>query len=150
MTVSISTGPRATRTADSADPVEREFVSFVRRTAHWLDPEFPTEGHRGPSERGKWTDDAGVVTLLQQVEEFDTQGRGIRSLRLMRLGPPSGPHESTLRVVAVGMANAAQLELCWNFATTDEELRGASAELTVSGAGEERCVAAFRDWFDGA
>lgn len=148
MTVTVSTGPRATRTAETIDPIERELVSFVRRTARWLDLEFPADGQRGPNERGQWTGDDGVVTMMQQVEAFDGNGRGIRTLRLMRVGPPGGPHESTLRVVAVGLANHAQLELDWSFTTTDQELRGTSAELTVSGAGEERCVAAFRDWFD--
>lgn len=147
MTDTVSTGPRATRTADSVDPIERELVSFVRRTARWLDLGFPAKGQRGPNERGQWTGDDGVVTMMQQVEEFDSRRRGIRSIRLMRLGSPGGPHVSTLRVVAVGVANHAELVISWNFTTTDAELRGTSAELTVSGAGEERCVAAFREWF---
>jgi hypothetical protein len=144
MSVLLSKGARATRTVQTGADIERELMAFVRRTARWIDLEFPETGQRGPGERGQWTDDDGVVTLMQQVEELDANGRGIRSIRYMRVGKGDG----TLSVVAVGLPNNAQLDVDWSFTNTAEGLQGTQAMLTVSGAGEERCIAAFNDWFD--
>jgi hypothetical protein len=83
----------------------------VRRSARSLDPEFPQHGTRGPNERGQWTNDDGTITYMQQVEEFDDAGRGIRTIRLIKHATPGGPNEGALRIVAVGLANDAMLEL---------------------------------------
>ena len=146
MTFATATGARATRTVESLDAIEPQLVAFVRGTARWLDPGFPQRGRRGSAERGQWTDDDQVQTLVQQVEEL-VDGRGIRIIRLYRVATPGGPHEGAIRVVAIGLANA-ELELRWNFVASEADVRGTSAELTVDGAREDECVADFRAWFE--
>jgi hypothetical protein len=140
-------GPRATQIVDSIDTIEPELAAFVRGTARWLDPWFPQRGRRGPNERGGWTDDKQVETLMQQVEELDAEGRGLRIIRLYRVVTPGGPHEGAVRVIAVGLANGAQLELRWNVVASSQDVRGTSAELTVKGPQHEACVADFHEWF---
>jgi hypothetical protein len=146
-TIEMATGPRATQIAETVDVVEPEFVSFVRRAARRLDPSFPQSGQLGPTERGQWTDDDQVVTLMQQVEEFDDDGRGIRTIRLVRTGVPGGPHDGAVRVIAVGLANDAALEVRWNITISATEVRGKSAQLKVDGARKDVCIAEFREWF---
>jgi hypothetical protein len=146
-TFETASGPRATKTVESIDVVEPQLTAFVRGTARWLDPFFPQHGTRGPNERGGWTGDDGIETQMQQVEELDAEGRGIRVIRLYRVTPPGGPFEGAARIVAVGLSEGVELELRWNFVASDTEVRGTSAELTVDGSGKEECVADFRQWF---
>jgi hypothetical protein len=146
-TFETASGPRATRTVDSLDMIEPELATFVRGAARWLDPWFPQHGRRGPNERGGWTDDNQVETVMQQVEDFDREGRGLRIIRLYRIVTPGGPHEGAIRVIAVGLANGAQLALRWNFIASDQDVRGTSAEMTVEGPHRKECVADFHEWF---
>ncbi|HTL34380.1 MAG TPA: hypothetical protein VL326_14735 [Kofleriaceae bacterium] len=141
-------GPFATRIVETLDAVEPELVTFVRTWARYLDARDLAEGTRGPKERGQWVDDDGITTYMQQVEDFDADGRGIRTIRLLRHEVEGGPNEGALRVIAIGLANDAKLELRWNVIVSPEEVRGTSAELTAEGAGREQCIAAFRDQFD--
>lgn len=53
-----------------------------------------------------------------------------------------------IRIIAVGAANDARLELRWNFVASLTEVRGTTAELTVDGARHSDCVADFRRCFD--
>lgn len=147
VTYETATGPRATKIVESIDAIEPELVAFVRGTARWLDPSFPQRGRRGPNERGGWTDDNQVETLMQQVEVFDAAGRGLRIIRLYRVVTPGDPHEGAIRVIAVGLANDAKLELRWNLIASHLEVRGTSAELTVEGPHQDQCVADFHEWF---
>ncbi|HEU4729934.1 MAG TPA: hypothetical protein VFT22_18685 [Kofleriaceae bacterium] len=162
-TFETASGPRATVTVETLDAIEPQLVAFVRGAARWLDPWFPQRGRRGPAERGGWTEGDGegggeVAITMQQVEELQG-GRGVRIIRLSRapaspasLASPASPgsggaHEGAIRVLAVGLADHARLELRWNFAASEHGLRGTSAELTVDGARREECVADFRCWF---
>ncbi len=70
-------------------------------------------------------------------------------LRLYRMTPIDGPYEGAIRIIAVGVANEARLELRWNFVASDTEVRGTSALLIVEGARETDCIADFVNWFDG-
>lgn len=67
---------------------------------------------------------------------------------MYRIPSDDQPFEGAVRVIALGAANDARLELRWNFLATDIEVRGTSAELTVDGAGHGECVESFRSWFD--
>lgn len=166
----IANGPLATRSVSTVDEVEPELLGFVRSWALWLDAGFPQAGRRGSyaagglrdesradggwsdglQVRGSWIDDQQVKTEFTQVEELTPDGRGLRILRLYRITPasPYGPYEGAIRVIALGAANGARLELRWNFVADESEVRGASAELTVEGAGHSACVADFRRLFD--
>ena len=143
-------GHRATRSVASVDEIEPELIAFVRTAVRWLDPHFPQSGDRGPRQRGGWTDDQQVETEFVQVEEVTGDGRGLRILRLYRISPPGEPYHGAIRVVALGAANGARLELRWNFDASETEVRGTSAELTVDGELHAECVASFRSWFDTA
>ena len=63
--------------------------------------------------------------------------------------PIDGPYEGAIRIVAVGVANEARLELRWIFLASDTEVRGTSALLIVEGARESECIADFVSWFEG-
>ena len=141
-------GPRATRIVPTCDAIEPELVSFVRSAVRWLDPGFPQKGIRGERVRGGWKDDQQVETEFTQVEELTSDGRGIRILRVYRMTEPGPPWEGAVRVVVVGAANGAKLELRWNFIATESEVRGTSAELTVEGPRQFECIADFKSWFD--
>jgi hypothetical protein len=143
-----ASGPLATRTVATLDAIEHQLVAFVRGTARWLDPDFPQRGRRGDAVDGSWTDDENVETVMQQVEELYLDGRGLRIIRLHRQQTPDGPHEGAVRVVAVGLADDAKLEVRWNFLASDTELRGTSAALMVDGARQVHCVADFQRWFE--
>ena len=143
----FSEGPRAIHTVETVDAVEPELVNLVRGYARWLDPSFPESGERGPKERGQWTNDDQVVTYMQQVEEFDGDGRGIRTIRLLRHAVEGGPNNGALRVIAVGLPEGSTLELRWNNVVSAEDVRGLSAELTVDGPNKDKCIAAFNEWF---
>jgi len=143
-------GPRATRSVATVDDIEPELVGFVRTAVRWLDPRFPQTGRRGSRERGAWTDDQQVETEMVQVEELAKDGRGLRIIRLYRITPPDGPYEGAIRIIALGVANNARLELRWNFVASETEVRGTSAELTVEGTRHVECVEDFRSWFDTA
>lgn len=122
-----ATGPGATRTVDSALAFEPLLVAFVRGTARWIDPWFPKRGRRGPPV---------ILDDVQQVEELDFEGRGVRVIR----------QDGALRIVAVGLVDAT-IELRWSFAASGSEVRGTSAELVVEGPHHEQCVADFEHWF---
>lgn len=141
-------GHRATRSVASIDEIEPELIGFMRTAVRWLDPRFPQNGGRGPRERGDWTDDQQVKTEFVQVEERARDGRGLRIIRLYRITSPGGPYDGALRIIVLGAANDARLELRWNFVASETEVRGTSAELTVDGARRVECVADFRSWFD--
>jgi hypothetical protein len=141
-------GRRATRSVATVDEIEPELVAFVRTAVRWLDPRFPQTGRRGPREGGGWTDDQQVETVIQQVEELARDGRGLRIIRLYRIAPPGEPYDGAIRIIALGAANDARLELRWNFVASETEVRGTSAELTVDGARHVECVEDFRSWFD--
>ncbi len=141
-------GHRALRTVASVDEIEPELIGFVRTAVRWLDPRFPQSGGRRPGERGGWTDDQQVETEFVQVEELARDGRGLRIIRLYRITSPGGPYDGAIRIIALGAANGARLELRWNFVASEAEVRGTSAELTVDGARHVECVADFRSWFD--
>lgn len=143
-----ATGHRATCSVASVDEIEPELVAFVRTLVRWLDPRFPETGRREPPVGGGWTDDQQIETQFQQVEELARDGRGLRILRLYRMTPPGGPFEGAIRIVALGAANDARLELRWNFVASEFEVRGTSAELTVEGAGQVECADDFRSWFE--
>ena len=143
-------GPRATRTVPSVDAIEPELVGFVRSAVRWLDPGFPQKGVRGQGVKGGWTDDEKVETEFTQVEELSADGRGIRIIRVYRMSPPTPPWEGAIRVIAVGVANGARLEVRWNFVADESEIRGRSAELTVEGPRHTECVADFQSWFETA
>lgn len=147
VTYEVAKGPRATRTVETIDAVEPELVTFVRASARSLDPSFPQSGTRGPKARGQWKDDDQVPTLMQQVEELDTQGRGIRMIRTVTTRTPGEPHEGAVRVIAVGLPNGARLEIWWDIILSATEVRGTSIELTVAGEGKQKCIADFHDWF---
>jgi hypothetical protein len=144
----MATGARATQTVARVDGIVPQLVAFVRGTARWLDPDFPQRGRRGDAVDGSWTDDEGVETVMQQVEELYLDERGLRIIRLRRLQPPEGPHEGAVRVIAVGLGDGAKLELRWNFLASDTEVRGTSAALIVDGARRVHCVADFQRWFE--
>jgi hypothetical protein len=112
-----------------------------------LDPSFPQSGDRGPKERGQWTNDDQTITYMQQVEELDGDKRGIRTIRLLRHRLPGEPNEGALRVIAVGLANDAVLEVRWNIIVSATEVRGQDAELKVDGANKDKCIADFRECF---
>jgi len=141
-------GRRATRSVASVDEVEPELLGFVRTAVRWLDPRFPQKGRRGSPVGGGWTDDQQVETVVREVEELAPDGRGLRIIRLYRMTPPGGPYEGAIRIIAVGAANDARLELRWNFVASETEVRGTSVELTVDGARHVECVADFHSWFD--
>lgn len=141
-------GQRATRSVANVDDIEPEFVGFVRTAVRWLDPRFPQTGQRGQGVHGSWTDDEQVETEVVQFEELAKDGRGVRIMRLYRLTPPDGPYEGSVRVIAVGVADGARLELRWNFIASESEVRGTSAELTVHGARQFECIEDFRSWFE--
>lgn len=143
-------GPRATRTVPTVDTVEPELVGFVRSAVRWLDPSFPQKGIRNQGVKGGWTDDEKVPTEFTQFEELSTDGRGIRIIRLYRMTPPAPPWEGAIRVIAVGVANGARLEVRWNFIADESEIRGRNAELTVEGPRYTECVADFQSWFETA
>lgn len=143
-----STGPRATRTVATVDEIEPDLVGFVRSAVRWLDPGFPQKGKRGPRQKGGWTDDAQVETEFVYVEELAPDGRGLHMFRLYRMTPSGGPWEGAVRVIVVGAANGAKLELRWNFLASESQVRGTSAELTVEGPRHTECVADFQSWFD--
>jgi hypothetical protein len=146
-TQETATGPRATRTVETVDSVEPELAQYVRRSALLLDPSFPQSGDRGPKERGQWTNDDQTITYMQQVEELDGDKRGIRTIRLLRHRLPGEPNEGALRVIAVGLANDAVLEVRWNIIVSATEVRGQDAELKVDGANKDKCIADFRECF---
>jgi hypothetical protein len=146
----ISTGVRATQVIETVDDVEPELVALVRRSVRWLDPSFPETGERGDNEGGQWTNDDGTVTQMQQVEEFDRSGRGIRTIRLLFDATGNDPQQCAVRVIAVGLPNDAVLEVRWNITVSTTEVRGNSAELTVRGANDEKCIREFGDWFEGS
>jgi hypothetical protein len=146
-TFETASGSRATRTTENVDSIEPELVTFVRGTARWLDPTFPQHGTRGPKQRGAWTGDDGIETQMQQVEELDGDGRGLRIVRLYRVTTPGGPFEGAIRIVAAGFRLGVELELRWNFVASDTYVRGTSAELTVAGPHMQECVTDFRRWF---
>lgn len=143
-------GPRATRTVPNVDAIEPELVQFVRSAVRWLDPGFPQKGTRGERVRGGWKDDEQVETEFTQVEELANDGRGIRIIRLYRMTEPGPPWEGGLRVIALGLANGARLEVRWNFVANESEIRGTSAELTVEGPRQFECIADFQSWFETA
>ena len=145
----IAKGPRATGIVETLDQVEPDLMTFVRASARRLDSTFPMSGERGTGQRGQWTDDDGVKNFFTQVEEFDSQGRGIRVVRLMFVGEPAGePHPGAITIAAIGLANDAKLTLRWDFITSGEHIRGTSAALFVAGTAKEDCIADFRDLFD--
>jgi hypothetical protein len=148
-TVETASGQRVTPIVESVDAIEPMFCTFVRGTARWLDPFFPQRGSRSAPARGGWTGDDAVETQMQEVDEVDPDGRGLRLIRLYRMTPPGGPFEGALRVAAVGLPDGFELELRWNFVASDTEVRGTSAELTVEGRRKEECLADFRRWFAG-
>jgi len=141
-------GRLATRTVSRVDDIEPELRDFVRTSVRWLDPSFPHTGRRGQGQRGGWTDDDQVETEMTQFEELDHEGRGLRIIRLYKMSPPEGPFEGAVRVIALGAANGAKLELRWNFLASDLEVRGTSAELTVEGERRDEVVHDFQRWFD--
>lgn len=142
-----SDGPRAKQIVETVDAVEPAFVAFVRNCAtHCQDPTFPQTGQRGPKERGQWANSDGSITYMQQVEEFDDAGRGIRMIRLIKHAAPGEPKEGALRMIAVGLPNNARLELRWEMVVSATEVRGTSLEIAVDGAGRDKCIAAFREW----
>lgn len=143
-----ATGPRATRAVPNVDAIEPDLVAFVRSAVNWLDPGFPRKGQRGPRQAGGWTDDNQVETEFVQVEELAPDGRGLRIIRVYSLARPGEPYEGAVRVIAVGAADNAKLELRWNFLADEHEVRGTSAELTVEGPRYQECVADFQSWFD--
>ncbi|MBA3460765.1 MAG: hypothetical protein H0T46_12430 [Deltaproteobacteria bacterium] len=140
-------GPRATRTVPNVDAIEPELVGFVRSAVRWLDPGFPQKGTRGERVKGGWKDDQQVETEFTQVEEVTSDGRGIRILRLYRMTEPGPPWEGAIRVIALGAANGARLEVRWNFIANESGIRGTSAELTAEGPRHHECVADFQSWF---
>jgi len=144
----VAAGPRATRTVATVDEIEPELVGFVRSAVRWLDPAFPQKGRRGDRVKGGWTDEQQVETEMTQVEELTPDGRGLRIIRLYRMTPPGGPFEGAIRVIAVGAANQAKLEVRWNFIASEAEVRGTSAELTVDGTRQFECVEDFKSWFE--
>jgi len=144
----VARGPLATRIVETVDQVEPELATFLRDSARRLDPAFPQSGQRGQGKRGQLTGDDGVKRLFTEVEELDSQGRGIRTVRTLNVGPEGGPHECAIWVTAVGLANDAKLTVRWDFITTAQEVRGLSAALFVQGLGTELCIAAFRELFD--
>ena len=85
---------------------------------------------------------------MEQVEELYLDGGGVRIIRLYRLETPDGPHEGAVRVVAVGLANGARLEVRWNFVASDTDVRGTSTALMVDGVRRVQCVADFQRWFE--
>jgi hypothetical protein len=140
-----ATGPRATLAIESLDALEPQLVAFVRSSARWLDARFPQAGRRGPNEGGGWTEDSGAAVTVMQTEEL-AEGRGVRIIRLLRaLGDA---RTGAIRIIAVGLAPPAQLELRWDFDAAEDGLRGTSAELTAEGAHHEECLADFHRWFD--
>lgn len=143
-----ATGPRATRGVATVEEIEPELRGFVRNAVRWLDPRFPQRGRRSDPVEGGWTDDQQVETVMQQVEELTADGRGLRIIRLYRIAPPPEPYEGAIRIIVVGAANDARLELRWNFVASELEVRGTSAELTVDGPRHVECVADFLSWFD--
>ena len=143
-------GPRATRTVPNVDAIEPELVGFVRSAVRWLDPGFPQKGIRDKGVKGGWTDDEQVPSEFTQFEELSSDGRGIRIIRVYRMTPPAPPWEGALRVIAVGAANGARLEVRWNFIADENEVRGTSAHLTVEGPRHTECVADFQSWFETA
>jgi hypothetical protein len=143
-----ATGPRATRIVPTVDAIEPELVGFVRSAIRWLDPNFPQKGTRGEKVRGDWKDDQEVETEFTQVEELSNDGRGIRIIRVYRMTPPAPPWEGAVRVIVLGAAAGARLELRWNFIATESEIRGTSAELTVEGPRQFECIADFQSWFE--
>lgn len=100
--------------------LEALLVAFVRGSARWLDPWFPQRGRRGQP---------AIVDGVEQVEELDFEGRGVRLLR----------EDKTLRIVGVGLVDAT-IELHWSFAAS-------AAELVVTGPQSEECLADFACWF---
>lgn len=143
-----ASGPRATRVVANVDEVEGELLGFVRNAVRWLDPRFPQKGRRGQGVRGAWTDAEQAETEMTQVEELTPDGRGVRIIRLVRVVTEGEPSDGAIRVIAVGVANDARLELRWNFITSETEVRGTSAELTVDGPRSTECVADFLSWFE--
>lgn len=143
-------GPRATRTVPNVDAIEPELVGFVRSAVRWLDPGFPQKGIRDKGVKGGWTDDEQVPSEFTQFEELSSDGRGIRIIRVYRMTPPAPPWEGALRVIAVGAANGARLEVRWNFIADENQIRGTTAELTVEGPRHTECVADFQSWFETA
>lgn len=141
-------GPRATRSVPTVDAIEPELIGFVRTAVRWLDPGFPQKGRRTAAVKGGWTDDEQVETEMTQVEELTHDGRGLRIIRLYRMAPPEGPFEGAIRIIVVGAANDARLELRWNFVASETEVRGTSAELTVEGSRQYDCIEDFRSWFE--
>ena len=141
-------GPRATQIVPNVDTVEPDLVAFVRSAVRWLDPSFPQKGTRDKGVKGGWTDDQQVETEFTQFEELTSDGRGIRIIRLYRMSPPVPPWQGAIRVIAVGAANGARLEIRWNFIADENEIRGTTAELTVEGPRQFECIADFKSWFD--
>lgn len=144
----MASGPRATQTVATVAAIEPQLVAFVRGTARWLDPDFPQRGRRHDAVLGSWTDDEQVETVMQQVEELYLDGRGVRIIRVYRMETRDGPHEGAVRVVAVGLADDAKLEVRWNFLASGTEVRGTSVALMVDGARQVHCVADFQRWFE--
>lgn len=140
-------GPRATRTVPTVDAIEPELVGFVRSAVRWLDPSFPQKGVRDKGVKGGWTDDEKVESEFTQFEELSSDGRGIRIIRVYRMTPPAPPWEGAIRVIAVGAANGAKLEVRWNFIADENQIRGTRADLTVEGPRHTECVADFQSWF---
>ncbi|MEO8698916.1 MAG: hypothetical protein ABI867_02700 [Kofleriaceae bacterium] len=148
-TLVTATGLRATRTVATVDDIEPELVGFVRSAVRWLDPRFPQTGLRDEGGRGGWIGDDQVETEMTQFEELAHDGRGVRIIRLHRMTPVDGAYEGAIRIIALGVANEARLELRWNFVASEIEVRGTSALLIVEGARESQCIADFVSWFDG-
>ncbi|HUS29115.1 MAG TPA: hypothetical protein VMZ53_11410 [Kofleriaceae bacterium] len=146
-TCEIAKGPRAVRIVSSADEVEPELVAFVRSSARWIDPTFPQSGDRALGQKGQYTNDEGIECYFTQVEEYDSDGRGVRIVRYMRVLTPLGPHDTSMTVTAIGLANNASLAVRWDFITTEQNLRGKSAAIFISGARKDQCIADFREWF---
>ena len=140
-------GRRATRTVANVDEIEPDLRGFVRSAVRWLDPGFPQKGVRGPGQHGSWTDDQ-AATEFTQFDELSRDGRGLRIIRLYKTAPPGEPFEGAVRIIVVGAANGARLELRWNFLATENEVRGTSAELTVEGERQYDCIQDFQAWFD--
>ena len=141
-------GPRATRVVSRVADIEPELIEFVRTAVRWLDPSFPQSGLRSGWVGGGWTDEEKVETEFVQAEELAPDGRGLRIVRVYRIAPDDQPFEGAVRVVALGAANGAHLELRWNFLADENQVRGTTTDLTVDGAGHLACVADFRSWFD--
>lgn len=141
-------GPRATRVVERVDDIEPELLGFVRNAVRWLDPRFPQKGQRGQGVRGTWTNADNTETEMTQVEEMTPDGRGLRIIRLCRVVTEGEPCEGAIRVIAVGAANGARLELRLNFLASHTEVRGTSAQLTVDGPRCSECVADFLSWFE--